>query len=845
MKMQLLWAVISLTLLSCGAQKPELHHSQHNPLLSASVERVEKGESEGFDVTLKKEALEHLFLFGAAQITTLPAASGTGLAHKLVFFKRQGESLFMFESREGKAASTSVESKILLAEFPVLKEDEQTLTFDFKAGMTKLFIKRGMSTASRNPDDTVLKVTNSYISQAQTRGEVFFIDQIVRVDTETSNTSLHMKYTLRSYQPNPNFSPKESSAMEKVGHFEIHPTVESTTGKSTSRLMKFDTSKPVVFHLSKNIPKKHRDAVIKGVLYWNKAFDKEVIQVQDLPESVSVHEPGYHILQWLDWDSAGFAYADMTGDPLTGEILQAHVYMTSTFAVSSLKSARQVYRRYLAQQRRDPKEAHFEVLLGLKGFEEASTCLRPFHPSLAKDMAQMIQLVSEKGLDENEDQPEIEKIFLRLANDYITEVVAHEIGHTLGLRHNFAASMMSSLNEETYPHISRAYFFTGDLPQSVTPGGSVMDYVPLLSGAMIGAHIRHDRGILPYDQEAMKYAYTDAKIEDIKAYPFCSDEDRSKGILLDCQIWDMTAKPLVEAKSNVKNALELRGEILALSLADSEDPQTLSLESMKKARLTPEQDAQKIMSEQYQLLTKMSSSEAQFVTVRSAYPHQLSLRDQIDYQNETKKYQRQEIEKWGGLGPFLLSSLSFQEHGSLQAMESFYQHFEQTLNRLYPDASEEVRTLARENAKLYWEIFQAELIRSIPVAFSPTLQFSFVDNSWFHSLDQIMTKALFSVGPQVISTNPEREKVYQWALPNQTLTGKSGVRENLTSLVLNDFQKTSPSYKRKLRSVTEELKAQFLLWEKSVLGPTQDEDLLNDQLFDLLTHERRLFRQLP
>lgn len=845
MKMQLLWAVILLSLLSCGAQKPELLHSQQNPLLSASAEREQKGESEGFDVTLKKEALEHLFLLGAAQITTLPAASGSGLAHKLVYFKRQGESLFMFESREGKAASTSVESKILLAEFPVLKEDEQTLTFDFKAGMTKLFIKRGMSTAGRNPDDTVLKVTNSYISQAQTRGEVFFIDQIVRVDTETSNTSLHMKYTLRSYKPNPNFSPKESSTMEKVGHFEIHPTVESTTGKSTSHLMKFDTSKPVVFHLSKNIPKKHRDAVIKGVLYWNKAFDKEVIQVQDLPEGVSVHEPGYHILQWLDWDSAGFAYADMTGDPLTGEILQAHVYMTSTFAVSSLKSARQVYRRYLAQQRRDPKEKHFEVLLGLKGFEEASTCLRPFHPSLAKDMAQMIQLVSEKGLDENEDQPEIEKIFLRLANDYITEVVAHEIGHTLGLRHNFAASMMSSLNEETYPHISRAYFFTGDLPQSVTPGGSVMDYVPLLSGAMIGAHIRHDRDILPYDQEAMKYAYTDAKIEDIKAYPFCSDEDRSKGILLDCQIWDMTAKPFVEAKSNVRNALELRGEILALSLADSEEPQTLSLESIKKARLTPEQDAQKIMSEQYQLLTKMSSSEAQFVTVRSAYPHQLSLRDQIDYQTETKKYQRQEIEKWGGLGPFLLSALSFQEKGSLRAKESFYQRFDQALDRLYPDAAEEVRNLARENAKLYWEIFQAELIRSLPVAFSPTLQFSFVDDSWFHSLDQMMTKALFSVGQKVVSTNPEGENIYQWALPNQTLTGKSGVRENLTSLVVLDFQKDRPSYKRKLRAVTKELESQFLVWEKSVVGPDGDEDLLNDQLYDLLTIERGIFQQFP
>lgn len=846
MKKRLSILLLSVFIASCGANKATLKHTAENPLLSASSERMEKGLNDGRDVTLSKSALQHLFLLGAAQISTLPAASGSGLAHKLVFFERLGDALYMFESRNGKAASTSVDSKILLAEFPVLKEDAEHITFDFKAGMTKLFVKRGMSSSGRNPNDTVLNVTNSYIAKAETRGDVFFIDQILRVNTEATasapsrNLSLHMKFTLRSYVANPDFEAKESTKLEKVGHFEIHPTIEAGTGKSVTNIMKFDTSKPVIFHLSANIPNKHRKAVEKGVLYWNKAFDKEVIQVKDLPAGISVHEPGFHILQWLDWDTAGYAYADMTGDPLTGEILQAHVYMTSTFAVSSLKNAKRQFRRYLSQQRKNPIEENFEILLGLQGFDESTFCQRPFHPSLAKSISDIINLASENGLNEQQDSSELEEIFLRVTNDYITEVVAHEIGHTLGLRHNFAASLMTSLNQETYPHISKAYFLTGELPESVLPGGSVMDYVPLLTGAMIGAHIRKDRKILPYDGEAMKYAYTSAKLEEIKSLPFCTDDDRPEGKFKDCQIWDMTSNPFLEAKQNVVSALQMRGEILALALSDSDKPELLSLSTIRKAVINPQADAQRIMKEDYAALVAMTGDSAEFVSQRHQFPFKLSLSENIEYQAATKEFQKSQLVKNAGLGRYILSPLELDETGSLKARAFFENGFEQSLQKLYPSANPEVLLQAKNTANLYWRIFQAEILKEIPSAFPSSHQFSSVDQTWFTSLGQFLDMALFTTTDEVIATSEQGEKIYAWSVSHKTPNGAIGVRENLSSLLVLDFHKQSPSYKRRLMSLKNPLMGKFKVWENTILGSGTEEEL-TDELYDLLQNERKIF----
>ena len=92
--------------------------------------------------------------------------------------------------------------------------------------------------------------------------------------------------------------------------------------------MKFDSHKPIVFALSAAIPVRYRQAVRDGVLYWNKALGQPLLQVIDAPDGVTAPSPRYNVIQWLtDGDFASTSH--IQGDPLTGEILHAHIFILS------------------------------------------------------------------------------------------------------------------------------------------------------------------------------------------------------------------------------------------------------------------------------------------------------------------------------------------------------------------------------------------------------------------------------------------------------------------------------------------------------------------------------------
>jgi hypothetical protein len=90
--------------------------------------------------------------------------------------------------------------------------------------------------------------------------------------------------------------------------------------------MKFDSHKPIVFALSAAIPDRYRQAVRDGVLYWNKALGRPLLQVIDARDDVMAPSPRYNVIQWLtDGDFASTPH--IQSDPLTGEILHAHLFV--------------------------------------------------------------------------------------------------------------------------------------------------------------------------------------------------------------------------------------------------------------------------------------------------------------------------------------------------------------------------------------------------------------------------------------------------------------------------------------------------------------------------------------
>lgn len=158
---------------------------------------------------------------------------------------------------------------------------------------------------------------------------------------------------------------------------------------------------PLVYYVDRGAPEPILSALVEGASWWNEAFTaagyKNAFQVKLLPPDADPLDVRYNVIEWVHRSTRGWSYGDAITDPRTGEIIKGHVSMDS-------QRARQVYR--IAQ-----------ALLG--SYEEGKPV-----------------------------SPEIERMVLAR----VRQLSAHEVGHTLGLAHNFAASARGRASVMDYPH---------------------------------------------------------------------------------------------------------------------------------------------------------------------------------------------------------------------------------------------------------------------------------------------------------------------------------------------------------------------------------------------------------
>jgi len=157
---------------------------------------------------------------------------------------------------------------------------------------------------------------------------------------------------------------------------------------------------PIVYHIDRGMPEPVRAAVIEGASWWAEAFDRagfiDAFQVRLLPEDAHPLDLRYNVIQWVHRSTRGWSYGGGVVDPRTGERVKGHV---------NLGSLR------VRQDRRI-----FEGLLGTD----------PRGGGAAGDPIQ-------------------------LALARIRQLAAHEVGHTIGLVHNFAASTYGRASVMDYP----------------------------------------------------------------------------------------------------------------------------------------------------------------------------------------------------------------------------------------------------------------------------------------------------------------------------------------------------------------------------------------------------------
>jgi hypothetical protein len=489
---------------------------------------------------IKKDALDKEFLLSGSIIPQRGAPTSSGLQGRVVAFSKKGKTIFLMEATDGHVVTDALSSNLILAEIPVILETDSSYILDFNSGMKQVFTSgnwygsdlQGVEYSDKEAVASA-KIRSSYLNKIEVvDSENLEIRQIVQVEGAEASPNFEVRYFLSPYSKNDAYKARETGNFERVGFFETPPVLEKGSGRTVIRTTHFDISKPVKFYVSSNTPKEYQQAVMEGILYWNQVFGKEVIQVEVSPENVTAPDPRFNIVQWVEWDQAGFAYADALMDPRSGEIKHAQVYLTSAFAWGSRLRANRLLRQTEENaEAGQSSSVAFSKQIGLKDIPSSKLCLN----DASERMAQVAKVALRADASD--------ETLLRLAQDYIREVVSHEIGHTLGLRHNFAGNFAANATPAIIDDRLKALVKDASTPvDDLITSNSVMEYQGFPESVITGQRIARGSAPLSYDVTAIRHAYLDETIDPLKSPLFCTDS-HAEGVA-DCVRFDRGRNPV-------------------------------------------------------------------------------------------------------------------------------------------------------------------------------------------------------------------------------------------------------------------------------------------------------------
>jgi hypothetical protein len=269
--------------------------------------------------------------------------------------------------------------------------------------------------------------------------------------------------------------------------------------KKDPAVIKSEAIKPIIYYLDNGTPEPIRSALMEGAGWWNQAFEAagfiNAFQVKILPDDADPMDIRYNMINWVHRSTRGWSYGDAVVDPRTGEIIKGNVTLGSL----------RVRQDYLIAQ-------------GL---------LAPFENGTAPADDKMLQMALQR----------------------LKQLAAHEVGHTIGLMHNYISSAQNR--------------------------ASVMDYPPPLvslnSNNEIDMNKAYTNEIGDWDKVSIQYGYSQfpkgsnesEELDKIlteaakKNLTFISDRDARDpaGLHPEAHLWDNGNDPIRELKNimNVRN----------------------------------------------------------------------------------------------------------------------------------------------------------------------------------------------------------------------------------------------------------------------------------------------------
>jgi hypothetical protein len=206
--------------------------------------------------------------------------------------------------------------------------------------------------------------------------------------------------------PGPGYQPREfdpRSGYFGIEYMDFATAIEEPIRKryiSRHRLNKSDR-REIVYYLDRGAPEPIRSALLDGARWWADAFAAagypNAFRVELMPEGADPMDARYNVIQWVHRSTRGWSYGNTISDPRTGEIIKGHVTLGSL----------RVRQDYLI----------------------AEGLLAPY----------------ETGKPASDEMRNMALARLR-------QLSAHEVGHTLGLSHNYVASASNRASVMDYPH---------------------------------------------------------------------------------------------------------------------------------------------------------------------------------------------------------------------------------------------------------------------------------------------------------------------------------------------------------------------------------------------------------
>lgn len=497
------------------------------------------------------------YLFSASMIPQGQSPTSHGLAGRVVEFELFPDGVDMYESTKGLVVTKDLPARRLLASFPIIRRGTNGVVIDFNKGMRQVFTQSWTDGGSLDMDqhDTMLDVPDSRVFSVRQENNNLVIRQSVQVHSRSHNQDVQSRYEVRYFitpYETGDFLGKEPNKVDSryVRFFETEGQLELGTGRVSSRIDRFDLKHPVVFYYSANTPPEYVQPIKDAVLYWNHAFGKKIVEIKAAPKGVTAPDAEHNIIQWVPWDKAGFAYADLLVDPLDGQSEHGQAYITSAFSFLGKARARALLRAMedMAHSKADGQEkltAHLGV-----PFLHSAECCEVDTKVFARQMAQGLQelLASDKLTD---------AAVLRVSQDYVRQVVAHETGHILGLRHNFAGSLAGTLSAKGLNDWFNDYLLGKPLDAYTNKlvSSSIMEYSVFKADVFIGWQIRALKKVLPHDRAAIRWGYYDDPEARTNKMLFATDEDQSR--YGDVRTFDYGAEPVVGDYAAIAQIIDL------------------------------------------------------------------------------------------------------------------------------------------------------------------------------------------------------------------------------------------------------------------------------------------------